>query len=296
MFICLKRNTCRYFYRYFEFWVDSVKYKTISFQYIILISFQLRSGSGLFVLPAKMPANLVTVTEENVDSKSKDTVENGKTDTSENKLASDVGDVPNRNIQDMKESKMDKDALAANSVEVTADVNQVIESATDTLTEKERKKLEKAKRKEERRKRKEEKKAKREKSKERDKEPSKDSDIVADPVSDNGVINDVNQPQSTNGAMKTRVSFQLDDSVVKPGVDRDIRPLTAPHNVRALETINQSENIDRNRTQSMEDYWNIEDDKLETPTSRRVWAPHQSRVSDSEEEILERRKTVNIFV
>ncbi|XP_060575124.1 transient receptor potential cation channel subfamily M member-like 2 isoform X2 [Ruditapes philippinarum] len=254
----------------------------------------LRSGSGLFVLPAKMPANLVASTDSKGDNVSKDT-ETVTMETSENKLVGDTDNVPNVNIEEKKESKTKTESLEATTGKVTAEVNQGVESATDTLTEKEIKKLEKAKRKEERRKRKEEKKAKREKSKEREGEQSRDTDNVNDPKSDNVVINDVNQPQKTNGSTKSRVSFHLEDAIVKPGGDRDIRPKTAPLNARSPEIANQFELLERNGTQNMDDQWNIEAEKLETSSSRRAWTPHQGRVSDSEEEIQERKITRKRF-
>ncbi|XP_045189390.2 transient receptor potential cation channel subfamily M member-like 2 isoform X2 [Mercenaria mercenaria] len=242
---------------------------------------ELRSGSGLFVLPAKMPTNLVSSSDNT--NKEAETV---KTETGENKLTSDTNEVPKYDTAEIAERKTDckteKEAPEQNADTIAAEGNQLIESVADTLTEKEKRKMEKAKRKEERRKRKEEKKARREKSQERDEWLKKDNENEERPLADlnGGIINNVNQPQGKDNGLKMKVSFHLDDSIVKPGGDQ--RPQTAPGLEQSPEITNHLEMHEGSRQQN--DQWNIEEEKLEPRGSRSAWSPYKHRVSDSEEE------------
>lgn len=256
----------------------------------------MRSGSGLFVLPAKTPADTSTmksIAETETDNKQMEAgrsqIEEMKdTETAENHMPKERNeDIRTENIE-TKEGKL------VFSKATDEAVDEVNDSTVNMLSEKEQKKLEKLRRKDERRMRKDEKKARREKSKERCEDLkvlTENGDGLAHDTS--AGINDVNQPHGEDNTAKMSVSFHLGDSVVKPGIDRDSmrlqlmksHPHTALDSARSPEIMTQAELVDVNKVTDFNKRWNIAEVELEQPRRKEpAWSPYKHMKDGSDDD------------
>lgn len=227
----------------------------------------MRSGSGLFVLPAKTETDFLKGNENKIDNKGMGAENDGKKDVvSENSSEkSKQKSVDNKSDKDIAE----KDLKVENMSESNATIqNEVDEDSAAILTEKEKKKLEKAKRKEEKRRRKEEKRARKERSRERNEKTHDQS-------------NNLNQPSMEGDHKKTRVKFDLSEAKVDTG-ELDLHHQTEEDLIKQPEITTNF--FDEPGQSGVINQWNIAEEVF-NPVNKETKPSHSEyHVSDIEED------------